>query len=719
MYVMEILNRAQTDSVKESRDALDALESLISEGEVVEVFGSFCEAVSILIGCKRCDIPKSVIQFINELMKRLKQTREGRNFMHNLIKYLLRGVDSKLKHVRTNSLVLLRGSLEHLDSVSPRLWAVAKIKIGEKLFDRESAVRFHAVQIVAKYQESALDGSLSFFKLLKDLLRYDPAPEIRKAVLGLVVVNKQTISAIISRAADVNEGVRMVFVSTKLSGIVWCELTASQRSGLLQDLESERVVEIRKRFLQKMEVVFEKEFEGRYELLVEAFYRENQDNSSLERVLRELMKKHEYADGFGAGFLERATLPLLFLMRISLDHIDTEKGRDEIVLPDITVLLKSIIDASLALQESDNFEGSLSYALFGLLDYYDLFANEERVLLLKCGVYILAAESVVEKVVERVAQMIIKACHGLGSDKMYITALSTGSRKTQLIFGMTLLKNLSDLIREFPTVFYLIEEKSKDALVAEDTELLRIAVRMLVLMAVQKGDFTVEMAHLQTLALSGHQEAFLALADLAVVFKEEKEIGEWVYEHMAEVEPRARDKISSRLLLFDLLEIEKLEVLIADLVRRFYAEEVDGENSQYLHVFFHEYFRKRHWMVFATYKAVIGEIKHWKVFNDQILYWFSCREDQTYTEASLFLLVLSACLSATKSSSAGALKTKKELIQRYLDLLGKVSVLKYVFDESERAKALEMATALSKHIVKILPDNEIVKSLLFDIVSRE
>src|SRR5699024_8356206 len=146
----------------------------------------------------------------------------------------------------------LRGSIEHLENVSPRLWEAVKVKIGEKLFDKEVSVRMNAVHIASRYQEDLLEKGLPFYKLLKDLLRYDRSPEIRKAVTGLISINRNTVSAVITRSRDVNSNVRMVFVTSKLSAIIWKELTHTERVNLLNNLEKEREKEIRNKFLQKM-----------------------------------------------------------------------------------------------------------------------------------------------------------------------------------------------------------------------------------------------------------------------------------------------------------------------------------------------------------------------------------------------------------------------------------------------------------------------------------
>ncbi|KAI5189988.1 hypothetical protein NECID01_0783 [Nematocida sp. AWRm77] len=721
MRIAELLNRAQTEQIKERREVLEELKDAVLHGSMPDVFREFCECITVVMGSKRGEVPKSITQLVTELMKALKHLKDGRNFIHNTIKYLVRGVDAKLKHVRINSLLMLRGCIEHLDAVSPKLWGIVKVKVGEKLFDKEASVRIHAVHIVARYQEECLDTNLPFYKLLKDLLRYDASPEIRKAVLASIVTNKSTLSAIITRAGDVSESVRAVFVGTKLGSVLWEELTLQQRHGLLHLLEGERVGEIRRKFLQKFEAVFEEVFQGRYEHLVEAFYAENQDNAALERVLRELMKKYEYADGFTQEFLAEATPARLFLMRASLEHVDSERGRDTLALPELPVLLKSIIDSSVGLESTDVFAGSLSCTLFSLLEYYDVFQNEERALLVKCGLFILGRESALPRgVVEQGCKMLLKANAGVDSGKVFEKALSAGSKRGQALFGECLLKQHRRIGAELPGVFGRVEEAARAGVSSEIEDVRRASIRTLALAAQHHGTSAKVFETLADLARSGEEEAVCALADCAIMFGGERYVFEWVYQSMERGEIAVPDRAAVRLLLSDLPGEEEAEKMLSSIVQRFYSEKGSPEETQYLHVFLHEYFRRKHWMVFSVYHRVISTLKHWKVFNDQILYWFSHREDRAYEESAFLLLALSATIKAFRETEEKALpKDRKDVLLRHLDLLGKVSALEYSLGSADKQKALDMATALSRNIVKIVPENDVVKNLLFDLVSKE
>lgn len=726
MRVGILLNKAQTETIQDSRDALYQLETLIIEGDTVNVFKDFCECISIIIGCKKGDIPKSLLQFMSELMKKLKHMKNGRNFIHNLIKYLIRGVDSKLKHVRSNTLSLLRSSIENLDSVSPRLWEIVKTKIAEKLFDKEVAVRLQAIHIAAKYQETTIEGGIHFYSLFKDLLRYDTSNEVRKVILQYIIVNRSTIPAIATRSRDSSESVRMVFVNNKLSLIPWDgTLSLEQKSCLLQTLEEEREEEIRRRFMEKIEIIFEESFMGRYELFTDEFYLENRSNVSLERVLKHLMGKYEYADGFDEKFLERATPSLLFLMRVSLEYIDGQRGRDNIALPDMAVLLRSIADASCSAKEGDQYGGTLAHALFSLLEYYDSFQSNERNLLIKCGLYILAQPSLLlPGVIDSVCNMIIKACSGSENDKIYLKALAIGEERTQIIFAEALLRSNSFCCKTFKRVAEVIEEKVKHAIHASDTDIKDYSIKALVFLAAEKNQYAETRDILIELVKENHQSAICALIDLSIVFKEEKDLFSCVLGLVKEKQFILRDKSITKILLSELASEAEVEELIEELLSRFYSEETNLEDAQYLHVFFYEYFRKNHWIVFTVYSKVIQRIKHWKVFNDQIIYWFTSRVDQTYKESDLLLIVLSISLNAakkgdTEDKEATHKKEKKEALQRHLDLLGKVSILDHTLTEEEKKKAIDIASALSRKTVKILPDNDVVKDIVFDLISKE
>jgi len=743
MRVSEALNRAQTERIEESRRAVEELHALVTEGDTVEVFREFCECVTVIIGHKRAEIPKSLLQCINELMKRLKQTREGRNFVQNTIKHLARGLDAKLKHVRVNSLEILRGSMEGVETVSPRLWSAVKAKIAEKLFDKEAGVRARAVYIVAKYQETYLDGGLPFYKLLKDVMKYDSAAEVRKSALQMIAVNRSTLRAIITRASDVDEGVRMAFVATKLSSVPLEQLTQEERHALLRVLEEERTESIRAKFVQKMYTVLEEVYECKYVLLVDAFYIENKNNSALERVLRELMKEYEYASGFRDDFLAEVTAAELFLMRVSLEHVDKERGRDEIALPEIEVLLKSIVDTGVVLVRDEEYSGSVTHTLFALLEYYDVFQAREREVIGKAAVYILAQEKeVIKEVIESVCRMVVKAYSGVSNEKVYTKMLCTGSVRTQMLCALYLVKHAQEKCKQTERVWKIIEERVQYGIDSTDEEIKRIGIELTVLMCVAKN--TIDAHTVEKLKVIAEQssteqssieeesnkkkasrssvaeDAYCALVDICIVFRAHREIYEWVHAQLRVVRGTIADRTVTKLLLSEVPNEEEAEVMISAVVQRYYTEETSEEDAQYLHVFFHEYFRKKHWMIFSTYRAVIGKVKHWKVLNDQIVYWFEAREDTTYRTSDLLLLTLSSALKAIREHEDAHIKDKKECLVRYLDMLGKVACLEYVLDnEADKKKALDLASALSKHVVKILPDSDTVKNLLFAIISTE
>lgn len=726
MRVGVLLNKAQTETIQESRDALYQLETLIIEGDTANVFKDFCECISTIIGCKKGDIPKSLLQFMSELMKKLKHMKNGRNFIHNLIKYLVRGVDAKLKHVRINTLSLLRSSIENLDSVSPRLWEIVKTKIGEKLFDKEVAVRIQAVYIAAKYQETAIEGGIHFYSLFKDLLRYDTSAEIRKLVLQYIIVNRNTISAIATRSGDSSESVRMVFVNSKLLLIPWDEtLSLEQKAALLQALEEERDEEIRKKSMERLEIIFEEGFSGKFEIFTDSFYVENRSNSSLEKVLKHLMAKYEYADGFSEEFLERATPSLLFLMRVSLEYIDGQRGRDNIILPDMPILLRSIAESSCSVREGDQYGGTLAHALFALLEYYDSFQTDERNLLTKCGLYILGQEfPLLAGVVDSVCKMIIKACSGSESDKIYLKALRIGEERTQVIFAEALLRSSDFSRRIFSRVIEVIEEKVKKTVYSEDTDTKEYSIRALVLIGAEKNQYEEARGILMEVAKENSNSGICALVDLAILFRDQKDLFSMVFDLVRSSQFSLRDKSITKLLLSDLPSESEAEKLVEELVYRFYSEETNLEDAQYLHVFFYEYFRKKHWVVFTVYSRVISRIKHWKVFNDQIIYWFNNRTNLEYKESDLLLIVLSVALNASKTGNTPEhegmhKKERKEALQRHLDLLSKVAILDHALTEEETKKALEISSALSKKTVKILPDSDVVKNIVFDLISKE
>ncbi|KAI5180682.1 hypothetical protein NEOKW01_0966 [Nematocida sp. AWRm80] len=810
MRVAEVFNRVQCTGIKERKELLNELVYDI-HNDINRVYKEVCEILSIIVYNKKVNTPREVLLFINELIKKLKESRAGRDFIHNLIKYLIRGVDSKLKYIRLNCLVLLRECIDNLNTISEKLWGIVKIKIGEKLFDKEVLVRINAIHIVSRFQEDVLDGKLVFYKLLKDVIRYDPSAEVRRIGVMMIVCNKSTAEGILSRAEDINKGVRMEFVKNKLNMIVWEDISPEKRHRVLQALEEEKEEEIKKIFYQRIESIFEETFKGRYELFVEAFYLQNKNNQALERVLMELMKRYEYADGFNEEFLQTATPAKLFLMRVSLCYIDQERGRDSIELPEISITLKTLIESSLQLTESDCFSGTLSYSLFNLLRYYDLLHSSARSLLLKSTFYILSQEKVIYDVIHSITSVLLMA---MADEKTLQRAIEVcKTSRVQAYFLESLITLDQNINIHYPNIFSTITTECTKYLYSTEPEIQQTGIRILVILStitrneldafnILKQIYSDSTLRSDTTYTNHHTEepftlttrtvyrstntqqntptdytitkynsikelSFCSIVDLSIIFKDNNGIKLWILSvlikeyslkvpkdwidqtstnYNEEIDSLIRsinhpdnntfnltnpNKIHSTIPPTNTIDRAMIKIILSEtntprttiylntLLNRYYSNECTLDNIQYINIFLMYYFKYNLLSVFSVYDTLIGNIKYWRVFNEQIIEWYKeSKLDKRITYSQLLKVSLERLLQSTERIlELQTKKDQKEELSKYLDLLNKIDLLQENIT-TDNTTIIQLLSKLSKITVKILPDNEVLKNLLFTVISQ-
>jgi hypothetical protein len=675
MEVAAILNKVQGEDLRAAAECLEEAVSYVLHGKgVSSAFREFCENINILLAHRKMEIPRSVASLIKELLKRIRGTGEGRNFLHNLIKYLLRGIDSKFRHVRVNSMEVMRGSIESLENVNSRLWERVKRKVGEKMFDREAAVRVIAAGIACRHQEDAVDGELTFKRILKDLLRHDPSAEVRRLVVSKITAERTTLPAILERAVDCNDSVRMALVE-RVPSLDLSLFEQGERAVLLGRMESERNPEIRKKFLSGMEMLFRDSFMGEYESLVSAFFVEG-DNSPLSRVLRELMKSYEYIVEFDEHFISRAVPSLVFLMNVSLEHTEEEKGRDALVLPDLEVGLKWIVDCVGEEYVSE---------LFKTIGFYDLFGSCEKALVGKFSVYLLGKTNS-ERVIKETVVLVRKA---FGTEtKILRKILSSNSS----------METVSEIARVYPEL-----PQTNEALFSEICVVVQSAL-------CKEGDKSAALRAHFFLALASNSVstqtyierfgslsiALEILVDLVLIL-DSQEAADFLRDRIRA--GAVSCKYIAKLIAAERFSENERMDFLCGILCKFYSGGMDADETQFIHVFLHEHFGRRPADFLSLYQRVVNEIHHWKVFNDQGVLWCA----QT---GSLFSTALEMVLESVGSKSS---------LHRHLDFLDKAFPKRGVLSDQAKKRAVEIASLLSKHVSG--QDSEIVKEILFELIS--
>lgn len=719
MEVSFFFNKAQSASIRDVRESIDTMADLILSDmqQAAIIFQSFCENTNVLLSCKRTEIPKPLYSFISELLKRLRDKRIGTNFIHNFIKYLLRGLDAKLRNVRINSLLLIKHSIEHLETVSPKLWAFLKVKIGEKLFDKEASVRVQAVQIAERFQDAEVADGLPFSKLLKDLLRNDPSAEVRRSVLSTLAPTPKTLSSIVERAVDISASVRLLFVSSKLLTLDVFSMTLKQRVFLINALETERSEEVKKIFLQNIEIIFSESYNGQYELFVPSFF-SLEGNESLGRIVLALMKNYEYTVPFDDEFLQRATPPLIFLMSLSLQHLEEEKGRDCVVLPDLEVMLKSLIDSSLSLCKTAWYPSSTTDSLFRVIGYYDIFHRSDRSVTLKSIFYLMGrVETLHERVVEALFALLARIDHGTGDCLKVIEKSLSGALSSLIIcqhffsfFGAG--SGGSGSGRADALAEKLIKDCVLPNIESSDVTLRSLSLKSLFAYAANRSLFE----EYREVFFAGLECPIPEIQSLSVdIVIDSISLSSSFLPPFLQILPTLRvSPVSlSKLLLSESFAPAARDPspLLSILLPSFYSSS-DQKDVQYLHVFFHEYFKLYPHLPLVVYDQVVSKVEKYKVLNDQVVHWSS-----PVTPASL-LQTLSLLLEKSRSTR------DRDLLRRYLDLLEKIySSLPSSPSptESEIREVIDLASSITKNIAGLLSDqeNNTVKNILFEFISKD
>lgn len=207
-------------------------------------FLEFLKNLNICLSIKRNEeLSTRMIKFIGSFLSISleKYTKSNEMASHsrlieNLMRYLLNGAESKDKTVRSRCCNLLTLSLDAAVEMSEDIYNLFKIKMSERLFDKEWTVRSAAVLALSRFQNSFVDenNSISVSDLFIDLIQHDSHFEVRKTVLNAMDVNEITLSFIVARCQDVDAQVRKVLYSKKLPLIELTDFSVSQRDFLLK-----------------------------------------------------------------------------------------------------------------------------------------------------------------------------------------------------------------------------------------------------------------------------------------------------------------------------------------------------------------------------------------------------------------------------------------------------------------------------------------------------
>ncbi|WWC92262.1 uncharacterized protein L201_007216 [Kwoniella dendrophila CBS 6074] len=269
-------------------------------------------------------------------------------FVVKLLKHLLNGMEAKDKNVRFRVTLLTVSMINGLGEMDDDLYVLLRESLLNRSRDKEAAVRVQAALGLAKLQsgedeDDLEEGQESLGEVLLDLLRYDPAAEVRRAALYNLPRNPNTLPHILARTRDIDPILRRTVYAGSLSASALPDprvLSIAQREDIVRNGLGDREGTVRKatagmlggwvdlvegdmiEFLSRFDVVSSQVAE---EALISVFVTRS-----------EILDTIEFNDEFWSSL----TPEKAFLARVFVDHCFSNKdeARLEEALPVVTAL---------------------------------------------------------------------------------------------------------------------------------------------------------------------------------------------------------------------------------------------------------------------------------------------------------------------------------------------------------------------------------------------
>lgn len=157
-------------------------------------------------------------------------------FVDNLIRHLLRGIESKFKEVRYRVVQMLAYLVNYITEIDEQLFKALHYSLSRRLYDREPIVRIQAVVAISRFQffddlHTLLNPAT---KSLINALKHDDSPEVRRASLLNLVKNAHSIPEMLRRARDANViNRRLVYSRVSKEINTFAEVDVHLRESLL------------------------------------------------------------------------------------------------------------------------------------------------------------------------------------------------------------------------------------------------------------------------------------------------------------------------------------------------------------------------------------------------------------------------------------------------------------------------------------------------------
>jgi condensin complex subunit 3 len=174
-------------------------------------------------------------------------------FTIKLIKHLLSGSSAKDKSVRYRIIQTLSILLNSLGEIDDDLYEPLRTTFVARANDKEPTIRVQAILGLAKLMGGEDDEDLdedepSLKEIVLDMMRFDPAAEVRRIALYHLPLQPETIDHILARSRDVDATLRKVLYSNILNNKNIPDmrvLTIGQREELIKNGLGDREPSVR------------------------------------------------------------------------------------------------------------------------------------------------------------------------------------------------------------------------------------------------------------------------------------------------------------------------------------------------------------------------------------------------------------------------------------------------------------------------------------------
>lgn len=283
-------------------------------------------------------------------------------FIENLMLYALEGIDAREKTVRARLCQVIVACVNSVDELSDHVWEAFRGKMIERLFDKEAAVRVHAVHAMARLQSLPIGeaGGLEVLDIFMDLVQHDPAAEVRRTVLQQIDVNEKSLPTILARKRDHDPRIRRAFYATKLAELDIRTLTIQQRDAVLRAGLTDRDEAVKQACI---DMIFSSWIHDTNSNLIEFLHcLDVMGNTAMAESALEcfLGMNPGLFDNFSAPYLENLTVETAFILRVSCQHTLRQPGGGpaavQELLPELTQMaayIRRAYEALLACEPED------------------------------------------------------------------------------------------------------------------------------------------------------------------------------------------------------------------------------------------------------------------------------------------------------------------------------------------------------------------------------